>query len=261
MFEAKFSKAFLMKNIIETMKGLLNDVCFDFSDDGIAVQSMDCSHVALISLKIELNGFSAYYCTRRHMIGINLVHLAKVMKCAENSDQLMIQYHDNSDILTLVFENQDKKKQSVYELHLIDLDTNHLSIPEQKYACKLKISSINFQHICHDLIQFGDSLSIVTSEQGIQFSTKGDDIDGKVFLPQTELSQTESLEGVNVTFSLKYLNLFTKAAAISERVQLFIANELPIMVKYDLSPFENIGNEKQKSIGNLCFHLAPKILD
>ena len=55
-------------------------------------------------------------------------------------------------------------------------------------------------------------------------------------------------EPVALTFSLKYLVNFCKAAGLSDRVKLCLSNEVPLLVEYQLS-----------NNSYLRFYLAPKV--
>ena len=57
-------------------------------------------------------------------------------------------------------------------------------------------------------------------------------------------------EPVNLAFALRYLNMFTKATALSEQVQLSLSSEYPLRVEYRLS-----------NLGSLKYYLAPRISD
>ncbi|VDL66147.1 unnamed protein product [Nippostrongylus brasiliensis] len=54
MFEAKLANAALLKKIIEAIKDLVTDAPFDCSESAMCLQAMDSSHVALVSLKMEV---------------------------------------------------------------------------------------------------------------------------------------------------------------------------------------------------------------
>jgi proliferating cell nuclear antigen len=55
---------------------------------------------------------------------------------------------------------------------------------------------------------------------------------------------------VTASFSLKYLNYFTKASMLSQQVTLSMSADYPLLVEY-----------KIEEIGYLRFFLAPKIDD
>ena len=47
-----------------------------------------------------------------------------------------------------------------YEMKLMNLDTEHLGIPDTEYACVIKMPSGEFSRICRDLSILGDSVVI-----------------------------------------------------------------------------------------------------
>ena len=57
-------------------------------------------------------------------------------------------------------------------------------------------------------------------------------------------------ETVCLSFALRYLNLFNKAASLSNQVVLYLSPETPLCVDY-----------KIENLGSLKFYLAPKISD
>ncbi len=61
-----------------------------------------------------------------------------------------------------------------YEMKLMNLDTEHLGIPDTEYACIIKMPSNEFSRICRDLTILGDSIIICCTKDGVRFSAKGD---------------------------------------------------------------------------------------
>lgn len=57
-------------------------------------------------------------------------------------------------------------------------------------------------------------------------------------------------ESVNLSFALRYLNLFNKANSLCSIVDVQLSTEAPLVVKYGVEDF-----------GALKFYLAPKITD
>lgn len=118
---------------------------------------MDSSHVALVSMHLKAEGFSPYRCDRNIALGINLVSLTKVLRCAQNEDILTLKAEDAPDLLNLVFENSENDRISEYDIKLMDLDQEHLGIPETEYAATISMPSAEFQRICRDLIALSES--------------------------------------------------------------------------------------------------------
>eukprot|EP00439_Symbiodinium_sp_Y106_P046372 s3436_g5.t3 len=61
---AQLPHAGLLKKVADAMKDLCKDVNFDCSERGIQVQSMDSSHVALVSLNLKESAFTDFKCER-----------------------------------------------------------------------------------------------------------------------------------------------------------------------------------------------------
>ena len=64
MFEARLVQGKVLKQIIEAIKDLVADANIDCSEDELAIQSMDSSHVALVAVALQSNGFDHFRCDR-----------------------------------------------------------------------------------------------------------------------------------------------------------------------------------------------------
>ena len=149
---------------------------------------MDNSHVSLVSMTLRADGFDKYRCDRNISMGMNLTRylsifvqllflliifiircifsMSKILKCAGDKDNLTIKAQDNADTVTFMFESQNQEKVSDYEMKLMNLDQEHLGIPETQYSCTIRMPSGEFARICRDLSQFGDSMVIACTKEG-----------------------------------------------------------------------------------------------
>ncbi len=62
------------------IKELVTDANFECTENGITLQAMDNSHVALVSVLLEAEGFKRYRCDRPMSLGVNLTSITKVLK-------------------------------------------------------------------------------------------------------------------------------------------------------------------------------------
>ena len=135
----------------------MQDCNFDCNDTGIALQAMDNSHVALVSMLLRSEAFEPYRCDRNIALGINLGSLTKVLRAAGNDDVLTIKAEDAPDVVNLVFESNGSARLSEYDIKLMDIDQEHLGIPETDYAATIELPSPEFQRICRDLGALSES--------------------------------------------------------------------------------------------------------
>ena len=68
-----------------------------------------------------------------------------------------------------VFESTNGERVSEYEMKLMDIDSEHLGIPEQQCDAVIKMPSSEFQRICRDLTTIGDSAAISCIKDGVKF--------------------------------------------------------------------------------------------
>ncbi|EMP30534.1 Proliferating cell nuclear antigen [Chelonia mydas] len=231
MFEARLVQGSVLKRVLEALKDLITEACWDLGSGGISLQSMDSSHVSLVQLTLRSEGFDTYRCDRNIAMG------------------------NSSGQIYPIFLDQEKV--SDYEMKLMDLDVEQLGIPEQEYSCVVKMPSGEFARICRDLSHIGDAVVISCAKDGVKFSANGELGNGNIKLSQTsnvdkeeEAVTIEMSEPVQLTFALRYLNFFTKATPLSPTVTLSMSADVPLVVEYKIA-----------DMGHLKYYLAPKIED
>jgi len=256
VLEAHLQQAVLLKKVVDAMKDLCKDVNFDCSEKGIQVQSMDSSHVALVSLLLRESAFSDFKCDRATSLGMNVDSLGKIFKMCGPTDSLKLRWQNDADTVNFQCESGEDDRIADFELKLMQIESEHMEIPEQQYKVVVKMPSSEFLKICRDLKEFGETMQIQASKDGIRFSVAGDVGTGNVVLKPREAEKPEDRvsltvnEAVTATFALRYLVTFAKAAPLSSSVELGLGPDSPLSVKYELENAEN---------GYMQFYLAPKI--
>ncbi|PWN52944.1 putative proliferating cell nuclear antigen [Violaceomyces palustris] len=287
MLEARLKEAVLLKKVLDAVKELITDANFECSEDGIRLQAMDNSHVALSAIELRTDCFDEFRCDRPMSIGVSLASLGKILRGANNDDILSIKKNDDGDTLQMTFESPKSDRVGEFEMKLMDIDSEHLGIPDTQYDAVVKMSSGEFGRICRDLGNIGESVKIEVTKEGVSFAAEGeigqarmtlkqgsgsaisadvdddddDDEDQKPAKKKRKNADGGSSSGsggvvpveiqlqqaVGLTFSLKYLSNFAKAAPLSNEVHLHMSNEVPLLCEFG---FEN---------GYVRFYLAPKL--
>lgn len=235
--DIKFEKAIVLKQIIESIKDLVTDSIIDFTKDGIILQAMDSGHVSLCSLYLN------YKCKENISIGISLVNIGLILKCAKNDDSVILRVN-NSDTCKFIFESQDKI--SEFEFKLMNIDSEKYGIPDIEYKCILELDSKVFKSIITDMTNIeADTCKISVIKNNIIFSATSSI--GSITIKQKCVCDKEISD---LSFSVKYLLNFTKATILCDHVKLYIHNEYPLCIEYTI-----------KDLGFLKYYLAPKLDD
>jgi len=258
MFEAKLIDGAPLKKLIEAMKDLFQDVNFDCASSGISCQAMDSSHVCLCSVTLRKDAFDPYRCDRNLTLGMNCGTMSKILKCAGNDESITLRSEENADSVTFVYEKPNNERVSKFEMKVMDIDSEHLGIPTQEYDAVISLPSAEFTRICRDLSQFGDTVTIACTKDGIRFSCDGETGKGSITLRQNSSADCKEEEEVTIqlneavtqTYAMRFLILFSKGQSLTKTVSLSICHDVPLVVEY------KIGGH-----GHIRYFLAPKIDD
>eukprot|EP00002_Diphylleia_rotans_P009475 TRINITY_DN1973_c0_g3_i1.p1 TRINITY_DN1973_c0_g3~~TRINITY_DN1973_c0_g3_i1.p1 ORF type:complete len:261 (+),score=77.21 TRINITY_DN1973_c0_g3_i1:132-914(+) len=255
MLEARLVQGSLFKKILDSIKELVNDANFECKTTGITLQAMDSSHVSLVTLSLRSEGFDHFRCDRPAALGLNLGTVSKVLKCAGNDDTITLRADEQGDTVTFVFETKSGDRTSDFEVKLMDIDSEHLGIPETEYQAVVRLPAGEFQRICRDLSTIGDSVTISVTKEWVKFSVSGDSGNANIVLKQNasvdkpdDAVVLEVQEPVTLKFALRYINFFTKATPLSSSVTLSMSPEIPLVVEYRI-----------EGMGHIRYYLAPKV--
>jgi proliferating cell nuclear antigen len=178
------------------------------------------------------------------------------MKLAGNDDSITLRCEEDPSHLQIVFENTKQERVSEFNLHLMTLEGEQLGIPETDYSSVVTINSGEFSKICKELYSLSEAVKIETTSEFIKFSVDGEVGQGSIQLGANDSEKREDHTTLNVTenvelsFALRYLNLFNKAAPLTSQVTLNMSPDQPLVTEF-----------KIENLGSLKYYLAPKISD
>jgi len=245
----KTIQASAFKACFEVLKDILNDVNIIFTPEGIKITTLDTARAALVDVFMVGENFEEYECVSNEIIaGINITNTFKLLKPITNNDTLAISITDK-EYLHFKIENESKKTNTQFKLKLLDIDEDHIQIPDIKTDVTSLLPSMDFQRICRDMTNLAGEIRIAREDNILKFDCEGDFANQKT---EIECVDNEDFKGnLNGVYSLKYLNLFTKATGMCSTVQIMMEKDMRFLIlKY------NIAN-----LGELKFFLATKVDD
>ena len=251
------------RTLMCALKDILLETNITFSKDGIKIINMDKSQTILAHLSLPAKNFELYECKMdKIIIGVNVLHLFKLINTIDNNDTLTI-YIEETDYtdgvvqyLGLKFENGEIKQQKIQKLRLIEPDNEELDIPEVKFSSILNMPSVDFQKIIRDLSCISDKIeikSIATSDGGAEliFRCSGGFANAEIRRAESDdsmefIKKQESSKIIQGEFSLKNLSYFIKCTNLCSQIEMYLENNLPLIVKYNVA-----------SLGVISLALAP----
>lgn len=254
MIEVRFAApGGTLKALVEVMQEIVKEANMDFTPNGLSMQAMDSSHVCLLALHMPASSFTLFRCDDGDTtLGVSLHVLHKLLKSCSNEDIVTL-HHSKEDVLTLFFESPDGTRISNFEMKLMNIDSEMLQVPDTHFPVEVSMSSVLFAKICKDLKELDDVLTIsVNPKSGVSFEVDGSISKGCVCIRSgTDTATTirvDSTSCVRAVYSLRYLNMFARAASLTQTVSFKMSSELPLVTTYEM-----------ENMGNVAFFLAPKL--
>ena len=252
MFLAKTQQATALRVLIESLRELLTEANFHLACDGIRLTAMDPSQVTLAFTHLFASEFIQYECDKDYIVGINLPALHRIIKNVNNHDTITFTYTENGDDLVILIENPDKDFSMTCNMKLMDIDEGMLDVPERDVVeCVVSMPSTDFQRYIRDIKDMGDEVEFSIVGSTLEIKCRGDSSDISMLIGETPngLSiQKKADFTMKQRYSLRYLNMFTKATNLCNAVDLYFNNDYPLILKYLVA-----------SLGEVKFCLAPKI--
>ena len=166
---------------------------------------------------------------------------------------------ETADKLGVNFDSigENKTIRKCFEIPLMNLDTEHLHIPEQEYEADIAIMSDEFADIISQLTIFGDELHIKCGET-IDLVAKGDMGQMTASIKQEDIVEygIEEDVNINITVALRFIHNMCGFSKIADIAYLHCSNETPIKLHYSLDDEDSVNSKNY-----VRFFVAPKIMD
>ena len=232
------------KSTFEVLKDILNDVNIYFRPQGMYIVTLDTARTSLIDLFLAGDNFEEYHCDQEEIIaGINISNTFKLLKTITNNDVITMEIN-SKEYMNIEITSEAKKTSTKFQLKLLDINENRIEVPEVEMSTLTTLPSADFQRLCRDMSNLGSEIEITREGKTIHLQCQGDFAN-----QETSIECPEESPKITGLYSLKYLNIFTKATSMCASVQIIqeTGNRF-LILKY------NVAN-----LGELKFYLATKV--
>ena len=229
----------ILSDVIGIISELVTEVRMRVDEKGLGIVAIDPANVALVSFRLPPNVFSRFE-TEEEVLGLSLDSLKSVLRRCNSGSSLVLEKEDNS----LKIEIHDKIKR-VFNLALINIDTEEKAVPILDFTCKVEMLSIDFFEAIEDCNVVADSCSFIVKNGKFIIEAKG------LHSTKSEFSTDEvKINGQDgkAKYSLEYLEKFIKACKLSEKAGINFSSDYPLRLEF-----------KTIDVLEMIFILAPRV--
>jgi proliferating cell nuclear antigen PCNA len=239
--------------IINNLKNILDEINFNFSENGLYFQGMDSGHVSLVEMFLDCEWFDSYKTDKSYCLGIHVPCLDTILSCLNKGYTINIKYQDGDKLNITLTDDKIVKK---YGMILIEFDDMTMDVKNPEYTSDIIMKSSAFKDYITELLKFGETLKINTNEKDIILSTKGEFGKSQIIIDEKYLEVYAIEEDVVLeqNYNMKMIKLFTNFTNLNKIVNIHLLEQMPMKMQFSL-------NDEAPEKNKITFYLAPKIDD
>ena len=217
---------------------------------GVILKEVNKTGKILVYMRLDADKFEVYkynYHKKKLSLGIDIGNLLKCLKCMSHFDT-MTWLVDDEDInkLIVVLESAERKEKKTFQLNLMDIEEETYDISPIQFPYSITLPSQDFHKYCKDMASSTDKIEIKATSNKLFFSGKGEigniefevgETNGGLSIISTTSNTNEIVQGL---FELKFLLIFTKCTNLCNQVTMFIKNDYPIIITYQIAALGEI---------------------
>jgi proliferating cell nuclear antigen PCNA len=247
--------------LFQLLKNWSTQLNLQFEPDQLYIQTMDKSHICLSNIVIKASWFSEYFVEEATSISVDTGSFATMMNYAVKHNKVDIIFNDADKLFINLTSGTATASTAgtvstnfdhFFELPLMDVEQENLSIPTVDYDVEFSMDSKKFSDLISELMVFGPNLNIICTEEVLEFNSSGDTGKLKVNIPIDSLNEFAISEGekLDISYSLAHIGKMCLSTKLGGEIGVGISAEYPMSLKYSL------GEES-----TVAFFVAPKIAD
>jgi proliferating cell nuclear antigen PCNA len=227
-----------LKVLLEAVRALVNEASFVFSDAGLRLAAVDNLKYALIHVSIPSDSFDTYYCKDKVVVGLDIQLFQKIIKSVQVNDVVTFSVKPEArNTFFLRIRNEEKGSDHTWPIPMRGLPEYKINDQLAFKEAPPELSSAEFASVCNRMaIVSCENLEIQNLGEELIFIGRGGD-----FCPRMKYKLDRPalpVEGVpekapelaRGLFNLRFLQLFTKATALSPKVSLWLQTEKPLLL-------------------------------
>jgi len=226
----------------------------------VYIQGMGQSQVCLFELLIQKDWFTEYEINKPFVMGIHCEFMFKMLNCLEDGQKITMYMKEDADKLSVDFESigENKTIRKCFKMPLMNIDSEHLTIPEKEYEADISIMSDEFSDLINQLSIFGEELRINCNMNTVDLTSKGDMGQMTASIEEENIVEysIEEKAVVDVCVSLTLISRMCGFSKISEVAYLHCSNGSPVKLHYSLDD-----EDSSDSMNYVRFFIAPRIED
>jgi proliferating cell nuclear antigen len=242
MFNAK-AKSEVLRELIDVVSTLVDEVKFNVTKSGIGVKAVDPAHVAMVDLSVEKSAFEEFKGDDSEL-GIDINKMREVLKLARAGEIISMDLDEDKNRLVMSVGNIVRRMSLVDTAGMSDPKVPSLDLP-----AKLAVRTDELRQGIRASESVSDHIALIASSDGFEMISEGDTDSVNLKLPKDLLEELSCKETVRALFPLDYFSSMIKAASSADSITMHLGNDYPVRMEFKIADGK----------GEVKYLLAPRI--
>lgn len=246
LFRARTCEGYVIKVLGELLQNNIKVGCFEIDKKGIFFKMMDTHRKLCIDLSLYAENFNLYNFNsdEKIFIGVNLIHLRKMLKPIKKKDSIeFIKESESSDSLCIQIIPREGGKITTSFIKIQDIQNVDLDLPTG-YDNYISIPASDYQKMCKDMDSISQSIQIKATKSTVRFTAdmtcvysrsilfgEGEDTDDSkiVYLQHFESEKLNNLGRISGL-----------GVSSGNNIQIYVKKNLPILFRTNVGTMGKI---------------------
>ncbi len=242
MFSAQIP-ASRLKESIEALSALVAECWLKLSEDGISVKAVDPANIAMVSLDITRDAFTAFEATKGE-IGLDLKKFESILELAGKDDTVDLAFDEEKHKLIV------KVRGLAYTISLLDPSgiRKEPKIPSLEMPVVVTFPSACLKDAVKAAEKISDYLTIGYKDS-LYMDAEGDTDNLTNAIPSDKVTMVRCEGEAKALFSLDYLSDMAKMAGKAKEVTLELGKDYPLKMRFKVA----------EGLADVSYMLAPRV--
>jgi len=235
--------------VFSKLRLLTDSVTIYFREDSVYVQGMDASQITMFEFQLISNWFKEYnndMVDNESQVSLSTNMFSNVLKCVENTTTYM-RFEVCVDNVEFEIHVDEGKYIKGFKIPKLSVEHMLLDIPDTEMPVEVGMNTAMLKKFLSEQLTFGESITIVCNDDNVVFTVDGDGMEMMTSMGIDSVDTYAIIEGSEITasYNLNMLCKFMEFAKLSKSVTLYVSDEMPLKLMYNLDHTTPVKNENK----------------
>jgi len=227
-----YPEAKYMKEIIDSLGKLVDEVAFQLTPEGLRVKAIDPARVALIDIYLPQTAFLEYDVPEEIIAGLSTANLSKLLKKVKKGDKFVMEVSEEK--VVIVIESLVRR---TYRFRNLEVPLPEVPEAQLEFNVEAQMLVDVIKHAIKDAETVGDLLELEAPDQEtLYLRGRGVSVtETKLTMGMPALLSLEVKNPSKSAYQLEYLKHVVNLTKIAELATIRFSTDMPLELEFSLS--------------------------